>query len=113
MPADELYEEKLPFPLATVAMVVILLVALLMLILFVLQLVSGPIGNRPALDWFYLVMFIVMLAITFLVANFRTLVIRMTDQSVSVVYGLIKRTIPWSIHSFFQAIYFRFEIHFI
>ncbi|HEY33117.1 MAG TPA: hypothetical protein G4O10_08440 [Dehalococcoidia bacterium] len=95
MPADELYEENLPFPLATVATLVILLIALLMLILFVLQIVSGPIGNRPAPDWFYLVMFIFMAAITFLVANFRVLTIRMTGQSVMVAYGLIKKTIPW------------------
>ena len=95
MSADELYEERLPFPLATVATVVILLVTLLMLILFILQLVSGPLGDRPAPDWFYLVMFIFMAAITFLVANFRILVIRITGQSITVAYGLIKKTILW------------------
>lgn len=95
MPEDELYKETLPFPLATVATLVILLVALLMLVLFILQLVSGPLGNRPAPDWFYLVMFIFMAAITFLVANFRVLTIRITGQSVTVAYGLIKKTILW------------------
>ncbi|UCB43117.1 MAG: hypothetical protein JSV77_00255 [Dehalococcoidales bacterium] len=95
MPADELYEENLPFPLATVATLVILLVALLMLILFILQLSSGPLGSRPAPDWFYLLMFIFMSAITFLVANFRTLAIRITNQSVTVAYGLIRKTILW------------------
>ena len=87
MPADELYEETLPFPLATVATLVILLVALLMLILFVLQLVSGPLGNRPAPDWFYLVMFLFMSAVTFLVANFRVLTIRMVpvDMAATIV----------------------------
>ena len=92
---DVLYEETLPFPLATVATLAILFVTLLMLVLFILQLVSGPLGNRPAPDWFYLVMFILMAAITFLVANFRVLTIRMTGQSVTVAYGLIKKTILW------------------
>ena len=92
---DTHYEEDLPFPLATVVMVIILLIALLMLVLFVVQLVSGPIGNTPAPDWFYLVMFIFMSATAFLIANFRVLVIRITGQSVTVAYGMIKRTIPW------------------
>ena len=95
MSADELYEEDLPFPLITVVTAVILLIAMLMLVLFVIQLVAGPIGDPPAPDWFYLVMFIFMSAITFLVANFRVLAIRITGQSVTVAYGLIKRTIPW------------------
>jgi hypothetical protein len=95
MTADELYEESLPFPLITVVTVVIFLIALLMLVLFTVQLVAGPIGNTPAPDWFYLVMFILMLVVTFVVANFRVLVIRINDQSVTVAYGLMKRTIPW------------------
>ena len=92
---DIQYEEDLPFPLITVVMVVMFLIALLMLILFVVQLVVGPIGNTPAPDWFYLVMFIFMLAVAFLVANFRVLVVRITSQSVTVSYGMIKRVIPW------------------
>lgn len=95
MVADELYEENLPFPLITVVMVVILLIALLMLVLFLVQLISGPIGNTPAPDWFYLVMFIFMSAIAFLVANFRTLAIKITGQSIMVNFGLIRRTIFW------------------
>jgi len=92
---DTQYEENLPFPLITVVTVVMFLVALLMLVLFVAQLVAGPIGNTPAPDWFYLLMFIFMSAITFLLTNFRVLVIRITSQSITVAYGLIKRTIPW------------------
>jgi hypothetical protein len=92
---DTHYEESLPFPLITVVTAVIFLIALLMLVLFVIQLIAGPIGNNPAPDWFYLVMFVLMAATTFLVANFRVLVIRITGQSVTVAYGMIKRTIPW------------------
>jgi hypothetical protein len=92
---DTQYEEKLPFPLITIVTAVIFLIALLMLVLFVVQLVAGPIGNNPAPDWFYLVMFVLMAATTFLIANFRVLVIRITGQSVTVAYGLIKRTILW------------------
>jgi hypothetical protein len=95
MSADELYEEKLPFPLITVVTAVIFLIALLMLALYVVQLIAGPIGNNPAPDWFYLVMFFLMAVTTFLIANFRVLVIRITDQTVTVAYGIIKRTILW------------------
>lgn len=92
---DTLYEESLPFPLIKVITAVILLIALLMFVLFAVQIMAGPIGNNPAPDWFYLVMFFLMAATTFLVANFRVLVIRMTGQTVTVAYGMIKRTIPW------------------
>ena len=92
---DIQYEEKLPFPLITVVTAVMFLIALLMLILFLIQLIVGPIGDTPAPDWFYLVMFIFMTAIGFLVVNFRVLAIRINAQSVTVAYGLIKRTIPW------------------
>ena len=95
MSADELYEEKLPFPLITVVTAVIFLIALLMLVLYVVQLVAGPIGNNPAPDWLYLVMFFLMAVTTFLIANFRVLVIRITDQTITVAYGIVKRTIPW------------------
>ena len=95
MSADELYEEKLLFPLITVVVAILFLISLLMLILFVLQLLTGPIGNTPAPNWYYLGMFVLMLAVTFLVTNFRVLSIRITEQSVTVAYGLIKRTIPW------------------
>ena len=92
---DIQYEEKLPFPLITVVTAVIFLITLLMLVLYVVQLIAGPIGNNPAPDWFYLVMFVLMGATTFLIANFRVLVIRINSQSVMVAYGIIKRTIPW------------------
>ncbi len=95
MSADELYEEKLPFPLITIVTAVIFFITVLMLVLFVIQLVAGPIGNNPAPDWFYLAMFVLMAATTFLIANFRVLVIRIDSQAVTVAYGLIKRTIPW------------------
>jgi hypothetical protein len=92
---DIQYEEKLPFPLITVVTAVIFLITLLMLVLYVVQLMAGPIGNNPAPDWFYLVMFVLMAVITFLIANFRVLVIRITDQTITVAYGIVKRTIPW------------------
>jgi hypothetical protein len=95
MSADELYEERLPFPLITVVTALMFLIALLMLALLIIQMVVGPIGNTPAPDWFYLVMFIFMTAIGFLVVNFRALVIRVTDQAITVSYGLIKRRILW------------------
>ncbi len=92
---DIQYEEKLPFPLITIVTAVIFLITVLMLVLYVVQLIDGPIGNNPAPDWFYLVMFVLMAATTLLIANFRVLAIRISGRAVTVAYGIIKRTIPW------------------
>jgi len=95
MESDTIYEETLPFPLGLIAAVIVSAFAALMLVLLVLQLAGGPIGSRPAPDWVYALMFVVMSTIAILVTSFRKLTIRLTPQSVTVAFGMLKRTILW------------------
>ncbi|MBE0516747.1 MAG: hypothetical protein IBX41_05080 [Methanophagales archaeon] len=62
------------------------------LFVLVYQGLVGPLGDRPAPNWFFLYMVLFFLAIT---ANFSRLSIKMTPRSVVVGYGIFKRTIFW------------------
>jgi hypothetical protein len=93
--SDTVYEETIPFRLGLIAVGIFSAFAVLMLVLLVLQLTSGPLGSRPAPDWFYIVMFVFLSAIGIFVTNFRKLTIRFTSQSITVAFGMLKRTIPW------------------
>ncbi len=67
-------------------------VSLVLLGVFVYQLLAGPVGTRPTPDWFLLVMFLFFLA---LAVNFAQLRIRVTHQSITVSYGIIKHSVSW------------------
>ena len=56
------------------------------------QMLIGPIGTSPALNWFFLFIFLFFLGITI---NFSRLTIRMTSNSIKVGYGISKYTILW------------------
>jgi len=93
--SDTVYEEIIPFPLGLIAAGIISAFAVLMLVLLVLQLTGGPLGNRPAPDWYYIVMFAFLFAVGIFVTNFRKLTIRFTPQSITVAFGMLKRTMLW------------------
>lgn len=95
MTSDTVYEETIPFPLGLIAAGIIAAFAVLMLVMLVLQLTGGPPGSRPAPDWFYIVMFVFLSAIGIFVTNFRKLTIRLTSQSITVAFGILKRTMLW------------------
>lgn len=95
-PADEIYREAIPFPLTKVILGILSVFTALMLFLLIYQLAFGPVGNRPAPDWFYLLMFFFLGGITVLVSNFREMTTRITSQSITVGFGWLKKTIPWS-----------------
>ena len=95
MSSDTIYEETIPFPLGLIAAGIISAFAVLMLVLLVLQLTGGPLGSSPAPDWFYIVMFVFLFAIGVFVTNFRKLTIRLTSQSLTVAFGMLKRTMLW------------------
>ena len=95
MKSDNVYQETLPFPLAKFALVILALFTLLMLFLFFYQIAVGPLGNRPAPNWFYLVMFVFLAVITAFVTNFTKLTISIDSQSITVRYGMMKKTILW------------------
>jgi hypothetical protein len=62
------------------------------LCIVVYQTLVGPLGDRPAPNWFFILMALLFLTITI---NFSKLSIKMTFRSVVVGYGIFKRTIPW------------------
>ena len=96
MPADEAYEETVPFTLAVVAAGIVAAFAVMMLVFYVLQVIDGPVGSRPAPDWVYLVMFFFPGAASAFMASLRRLTIRVDVQAVTVGFGRIRRIIPWS-----------------
>ena len=56
------------------------------------QLISGPLGAKPAPNTFFIGMILLFLALG---ANFATLTIRVTIHGISVGYGIIRHQIPW------------------
>ena len=55
---DEIYREKISFPVMKLVAAVMVAFALLFLGLFLYQLLVGPIGENPAPNWYFLVMFL-------------------------------------------------------
>jgi hypothetical protein len=66
-----------------------------MLVLFVLRVLTGPLGGHPAPDWVYLVMFLFLMLMAAFVAGFRRLSIRLAGQHVAFGFGAIRRRVPW------------------
>ena len=95
MQVPEIYKEIIPFPLATLIIGVFAAISLSLLVLLLYQVLSGPVGDDPAPDWFYLIMFLLFAGLTYLVTNFNKLSIKITTQSITVGYGVLRRTIPW------------------
>ncbi len=95
MDAESIYEEKIPFLLGKLALVLMVGISLLMLFFYVYQLATGPLGTRPAPDWVYLVMFILFAGIGYLVGNFRNLTTRLSAQGITVAYGKVKYSVTW------------------
>ena len=95
MQTDEIYREEIPFHLAKLALVMLAFFTIMMLILFIYQILVGPVGNRPAPDWVYLVLFFFLGAITVFVGNFGKLAIIITSQAITVGFGRMKKSILW------------------
>ncbi|MBZ9571784.1 hypothetical protein KJA15_00360 [Patescibacteria group bacterium] len=62
------------------------------LFVLVYQILVGPVGTRPASNWFFLLMFLLFLGVTI---NFSRLSIRITHLSVKVSYGIFRHIITW------------------
>jgi len=85
----KLYEERVTSRWITL---ILAIPTLIFLFLLGYQLIVGPLGSRPAPNWFFLIMFLLFLALTI---NFSALNIKITDRFVSIGYGIIKYNIPW------------------
>jgi hypothetical protein len=59
------------------------------------QVSVGPIGRRPAPDWFWALMAAMYVFLTALIWNFRHLTVEITDDHIAVGFGIFRRAIPW------------------
>jgi hypothetical protein len=89
MQIEDSYEEKI-FSKGITGLLAVVTVGFLLALVY--QISVGPIGADPAPNWFFLLMFLLFLAVTI---NFSRLSIKMTPQSIVVGYGILKHTIPW------------------
>ena len=104
MRGDEIYHEEVPF---TFIKYIIFLEAALAAVFLVLfwqsTLTFGPIGESPAPDWLFLMLFALFAGITALLFSIRKMNIGITPQAVHIYFGIFGRTIPYesidSIHA--------------
>jgi hypothetical protein len=89
MQPGTIYEEKILSKWLTTMFVSITIV---MLFLSVYQILVKPLGSKPAPTWFYLIMALLFMGITYL---FGRLTIKMTPASISVGYGLLRQSFNW------------------
>lgn len=89
MEPGTIYEEKI-----TSKWIVAILICATGSMLFLLgyQVLVAPIGTPTVLTWFYLIMFLLFLGLTFV---FSRLIIKMTPSSISVGFGPLKYVILW------------------
>ena len=95
MQVAEIYEETITFPFMKLVLGVFIACALLFLVLLIYQVLIEPVGNNPAPDWVYLLMFLWFAGFTALIRSFNKLAIMITTQSIAVGFGVFKRAIPW------------------
>ena len=89
MQAEKLYE-KTVFLWVFTAILSIVTAGFLGVVVY--QIVVGPLGERPAPNWFFLLLALLFLVITI---TFSRLNITITSRAVTVGYGWFRRTIPW------------------
>jgi hypothetical protein len=88
MDSDYIYEEKI---FAKVIGGSLGVVSIIMLIILIYQITVGPLGDDPAPTIFFFIMFIIFFILTLI---FSRLIIRISFQSVSVGFGIIRKRIP-------------------
>jgi hypothetical protein len=84
-----LYEENI---YSRWSMVILGALSLGFLGVLVYQLLVGPVGTHPAPDWVFFVMFLFFLAFA---VTFARLSIKVTVESITVGYGVLKHNISW------------------
>ncbi|MFW0860293.1 MAG: hypothetical protein AAGB97_09125 [Dehalococcoidia bacterium] len=89
MQTNNIYEEKISSKWITGILAV---TTAGFLFILVYQILIGPIGTRPAPNWFFLAMFLLFLG---LIVNFSKLNIKMTPRYITVRYGIFKHKILW------------------
>ena len=91
----EIYRETVVFTLCRTIIALFIVLAFFFLAMFVYQTTTGPMGSRPAPDWYYLAMGLFFAVMMFIISNFSKLTISATSQSITVRYGIFKRVMRW------------------
>lgn len=89
MQTNSIYEEKI-LSKGITGILTIFTASLLFVLVY--QILIGPIGTRPAPNWFLLLLFLLFLGVTI---NFSRLKIRITLQSINAGYGIFKHKVSW------------------
>jgi len=91
-----IYEEKVPFTwFAWLALLMFSVTALFLgFLIYSLQHPQNLVDQTPA--WFWLIMAVVFAFVSWLILNFKELVITITDEGVTARYGKFKQFQPWS-----------------
>ena len=95
MYTDEIYKETVPFSLWKYIMVIMGGITIAFFVLCIYQLAGGTIGSNTVPTWYYLLLFLVFLVISAFLINFKQLDIKITSQSITVRFGILKSIIPW------------------
>lgn len=91
-----IYEEKVPFAwFIWLALLMFSVTALFLgFLIYSLQNPQNLVDEAPA--WFWLIMTVIFAFVSWLILNFKALVIIITDEGVTTRYGVFKQFQPWA-----------------
>jgi hypothetical protein len=95
MQTDEIYHEEVPFTFVKYLVLLEIALGAVFLVFFFIQTFGGTIGERPAPDWVYLMLFALFIGIAALIYGIRKMTIGITTQAIHLYFGLFSRTIPF------------------
>jgi hypothetical protein len=95
MRADEIYREEVSFTFVKYLVLLEVALGAIFLALFFVQTFGGAIGERPAPDWVYLLLFALFIGIAALIWGIRKMTIGITPQAIHIYFGLFSRAIPF------------------
>ena len=91
----EIYREVVVFTLGRAIVLLFVFLTLFFLGMLIDGVVAGHSGSGGVPDWFYAVMCLFFVSMTYVGINFGKLVSKATSRSITVKYGIFKREIPW------------------
>ena len=91
----EIYHEVVVFTLGRAIITLFVVLTVFFLAMFIDRVVSNHAGSNEVPSWFFLIMCLFFVLMTFFIANLGKLVVKATSKSLTVAYGLFKRIIPW------------------
>jgi hypothetical protein len=102
-PYNEIFYEKIPFRLMLIFVSVFGIVCLVFLGLFVYQYTGNGVIDDELPSWFFLGFAVYMALIAMLMASFREMKISLTYESITVSFGWMRKTVPWTnIEGYYQ-----------